>query len=236
MYPNPAEPPQTLVGNRADPALAAARSDGGAEMKRRNFFKTAAIGSAAFVPLPLFADAQTVSDSARSPHNNGDPPDNPFAILLQGTYAPASRCPELDLFQVNVCDGSYSTVKIYPVVGLSDKGREHHRDNRGGARGCNTEKAIGDFYVQFGGEFAVYDLPGGALAMRFRRPDGDHTVPVSDGHGGIFYVGTIDLDIIEATGMYQPFLGGTNQMADNLHVLADGTAVEYCFCIISLPS
>ena len=90
--------------------------------------------------------------------------------------------------------------------------------------------------MQFDGEFAVYDLPGGALAMRFRRPDGDHTIPVSDGHGGVFYAGTIDLDIIEATGIYQAFLGGTNVMADNLHVSADGTAVEYCYCIISLPT
>ena len=45
--------------------------------------------------------------------------------------------------------------------------------------------------------------------MRFRRPDGDHTVAVPDGHDGTFYVGTIDLDIIEATGIYESFLGGT---------------------------
>ena len=145
-----------------------------------------------------------------------------------------SRCPDLDLLQVNVCDGSYSKVKIYPVIGLSEEDRKHgNQDNRQGDRGGNAEKAIGVFYVQIGGEFAAYDLPGGALAMRFRRPDGDHTVAVSDGHDGTFYVGTIDLDIIEATGIYAPFLGGTNQMADNLHVLADGTVVEYCFCIIS---
>ena len=186
------------------------------------------------VPLPLFADAQTRPAFTPSPHRNNGPPDNPFAILLQGIYAPPSRCPDLDLFQVNVCDGSYNTVKIYPVIGLPVTPREH--DSRGGDRGCNKQKAIGDFYVQVGGEFAVYDLPRGALAMRFRRPDGDHTVPVSDGHGGTFYVGTIDLDIIEATGIYQPFLGGTNQMLDNLHVMADGTVVEYCYCVISLPT
>jgi hypothetical protein len=205
-------------------------------MKRRDFFKQAAIGSAALVPLPLFADAQTRPAFARSPHKKRTPPDNPFVILLQGMYRSASRCPDLELLQVNICDGSYSTVRIYPVIGLSEEDREHgNRDNRQGDRGRDTEKAIGVFYVQFDGEFAAYDLPGGALAMRFRRPEGDHTMPVSDGHGGVFYVGTIDLDIIEATGVYQPFLGGTNQMVDNLHVFADGTAVEYCDCIISLP-
>ena len=206
-------------------------------MKRRDFFKKAAIGSAALVPLPVFAGAQTSPAFARSTLKKGAPPANPFVILLQGTYKPVSRCPDLDLLQVNVCDGSYSKVKIYPVIGLSEEDREHGNrgDNRQGDGGRNTEKAIGVFYVQFAGEFAVYDLPGGALAMRFRRPDGDHTVPVSDGHDGTFWVGTIDLDIIEATGIYEPFLGGTNQMVDNLHVLADGTAVEYCFCIISRP-
>ena len=204
-------------------------------MKRRDFFKKAAIGSAALVPLPVFAEGQTRPAFARSPLKHGAPPANPFVILLQGTYRSVSRCPDLELLQVNVCDGSYSTVKIYPVIGLSEGDREHgNRDNRQGDRGRKTEKAIGDFYVQIGADFAVYDLPGGALAMRFRRPDGDHTVAVSDGHDGTFYVGTIDLDIIEATGIYQPFLGGTNEMVDNLHVLADGTVVEYCFCIISL--
>lgn len=193
-------------------------------MKRRDFFKGAAIGSAALVPLPLLADAQS-----RPAHKKGAPPDNTFAILLQGIYKAVSRCPDLELSEVNVCDGSYNTVKIYPVIGLSEH-REHQRDG-----GRNRDKAIGDFYVQVGGEFAVYDLPGGALAMRFRRPDGDHTVAVSDGHGGVFWVGTIDLDIIEATGIYQAFLGGTNEMADNLHVRADGTVVEYCYCIISRP-
>ena len=70
-------------------------------MKRRDFFTTAAIGSAALVPLPLFADAQANPASARSSHKRGTPPDNPFAILLQGTYTSASRCPDLELSQVN---------------------------------------------------------------------------------------------------------------------------------------
>ena len=94
-------------------------------MKRRDFFKTAAIGSAALVPLPVFAHAQTRPAFARSPLKKGAPPANPFVILLQGTYTSVSRCPDLDLLQVNVCDGSYSTMKIFPVIGLSEEDGKH---------------------------------------------------------------------------------------------------------------
>ena len=150
-----------------------------AEMKRRDFFKKAGIGSAALVSLPAFADALSTPAWARSPKTE-TPPDDTFVILLQGTYTPVERCPDLGLLQVDLCDGSYSTVKIYPVVGLSEEDKEHgNRDT--------AKKAIGNFYVQLDlGVSAVYDLPGGALAMVFRRPD--HTVPVDDAHGGTFWV------------------------------------------------
>jgi hypothetical protein len=48
-------------------------------------------------------------------------------------------------------------------------------------------------------------------------------------------VGTLALDITEATGIYQSFVGGHNNMVDILHKLADGTFVEHCICIISRP-
>ena len=156
------------------------------------------------------------------------PPDDPFVILLQGTYRTVRRCPDPGLLQVGVCDGSYSTVKTYPVLGLLEEDKEH--GNRSGDRNCNTEKALGNFYVQLEGQFAVYDLPGGALTMVFTA---NNLGPVPDGHGGTIFVGTIELDITEATGIYQPFVRGHNLMSDNLHVLANGTFVEYCFCIIS---
>jgi hypothetical protein len=195
-------------------------------MRRRDFFKNAGIGSAALVSLPSFADALTGPVSRPSLLKKGAPPDDPFVILLQGTYTPVVRCPDLGLLQVDLCDGSYSTVKIYAVSGLAE---HDNRGDRASDPNCNSDRPIGNFYVQFGGEFAVYDLPGGALTMAFTA---DHTVPVPDGHGGTFYVGTIELDRREATGIYQSFVGGHNLMVDSLHELANGTFVEYCFCII----
>jgi hypothetical protein len=56
-----------------------------------------------------------------------------------------------------------------------------------------------------------------------------------DGQGGQFTVGTFDLNITEATGIYESFVGGHNKMVDILHRLADGTFVEHCYCIISRP-
>lgn len=200
-------------------------------MKRRDFFKKAGIGSAALVSLPAVADALTRPAFARSPLDlGGQLATDTFVILLDGPYKPVVHGPNLGLLQVNLNDGSYSTTEIYRVSDLPGE------DNGGSDRGShNAEKEnarIGNFYVQFGGSFAVYDLPGGALAMAFTA---DGTVAVPDGLGGTFFVGTIELDITEATGAYQSFVGGHNKMVDVLHLLADGTFVEHCFCIISRP-
>ena len=59
--------------------------------------------------------------------------------------------------------------------------------------------------------------------------------PVPDGQGGPYLVGTAELDITEATGRHESFVGGHNTMVDILHQLADGTFVEHCICIISRP-
>ena len=89
------------------------------------------------------------------------------------------------------------------------------------------------FYVAPGmGKPVAYDLPGGALTMVFT---GQNLTPVPDGQGGTFLVGTFDLNITEATGVYQSFLLGHNRMVDILHRLADGTLVEHCYCVISRP-
>jgi hypothetical protein len=77
---------------------------------------------------------------------------------------------------------------------------------------------------------AAYDLPRGALTMVFTGSD---VMPVPDEQGGTFFIGTYQLDITEATGIYQSFLGGHNKMVDILHQLADGTFVEHCNCIIT---
>ena len=188
-----------------------------AEMKRRDFFEKAGIGSAALVSLPVLADALTTPAFARSALKKDDPPANPFVILLRGTYGQVRRCPDLGLFQVDVCDASYRTTKIYPVSGLPEEDKEEH--------------AIGNFYVAPGmGKPVAYDLPGGALTMVFTA---NNLSPVPDGQGGAFLIGTLDLAITEATGVYQSFFGGHNKMVDILHRLADGTLVEHCFCIIS---
>jgi hypothetical protein len=203
-------------------------------MKRRDFFRKAGIGSATLVSLPAFAHALAIPESARSPLEQGDLPANTFSILLRGTYKRVVRCPDLGLFLVNPCDGSYSTTKIFAVSGLPEEHRdEDNRGNRRGDRDRETETAIGNFYVSIGGDLPVaYDLPGGALTMVFTA---NNVQRVPDGQGGTFIVGTFDLNITEATGIYQSFVGGHNKMVDILHRLADATFVEHCYCIISRP-
>ncbi len=164
-----------------------------------------------------------------SPLDPGGQPADTFSILLSGKYKPVPvkpvvDCPNLGLIQVNICDGTFSTTKIYPISGLP--GEDSGQVNRD----RETEDAIGNFYVQFNGNYAAYDLPGGSLTMLFTA---DNLVPVSDGQGGTYLVGTLTLNITEATGIYKSFVGGHNTMVDILHLLADGTAVEHCICIIS---
>ena len=200
-------------------------------MNRRDFFRQAGIGSASLVALPTLVHALTIPEPAGSAPAPGEPA-NPFVVLLSGTYQPVGRCPDLGLLLVNHCDGSYSTTKIYPVSGPDE--RDHaNRGNHLGDRDREAAKAIGNFYVSIGSEKPVaYDLPGGALAMVFT---GRNTQAIPDGQGGTFIVGTFDLTITEATGIYGSFVGGHNKMVDILYRLADGTFVEHCYCNISRP-
>ena len=174
----------------------------------------------------LSAPLQAAGPSPLDP--SGQPADT-FSILLSGKYKPVPvkpvvDCPNLGLIQVNICDGTFSTTKIYPISGLPGE------DSGQANRDRETEDAIGNFYVQFNGNYAAYDLPGGSLTMLFTA---DNLVPVSDGQGGTYLVGTLTLNVTEATGIYKSFVGGHNTMVDILHLLADGTAVEHCICIIS---
>ena len=148
-----------------------------------------------------------------------------FSILLSGKYRPVVHGPDLGLLQVDLSDGSFSTTKIFRVSGLPE-GERH------GEHGSDKDKPIGKFYVQFAGMLAAYDLPGGALTMAFTGSDAKE---VPDGQGGTYLIGTFDLDILEATGRYQSFVGGHNKMVDILHHLADGSFVEHCICVISRP-
>jgi hypothetical protein len=152
-----------------------------------------------------------------------------FSILLSGKYRPVVHGPDLGLLQVDLSDGSFSRTKIFAISGLPKEdggGGDHDRDR-------DKDKPIGKFYVQFAGMFAAYDLPGGAITMVFTGSDAKE---VPDGQGGTYLVGTFDLNITEATGRYQSFVGGHNKMVDILHHLADGSFVEHCICIISRPA
>jgi hypothetical protein len=202
-------------------------------MKRREFVKNVGLGSAsaALLSLPTLAHALTNAQWARSPLKKGAPVGDSFVILLQGPYQPVKGCPDFGLFQVNLCDGSFSKTKIYPVSGLKEDGREQaNSDGRPNDRDRDAEMPIGTFYVQFAGMLAAYDLPRGALTMVFTA---NNTIPVPDEQGGTFSIGTFELDITEATGIYQSFVDGHNKMVDVLHQLADGTFVEHCYCIIT---
>jgi hypothetical protein len=144
-------------------------------------------------------------------------PNDSFVVLLKGVYEPVVDGPNLGLSEVNLGDGSYSITKIYPVNGIPGN--------------TNANKAVGDFYVQFSGDLCAYHVPGGSFAMRFTG--GGFTEFEPDGLGGTYLIGTFELTILEATGIYQSFAGGHNHMVDKLHQLVNGTFDEYCFCFIS---
>jgi hypothetical protein len=149
-------------------------------------------------------------------------PNDPFILLLKGIYQPVVHGPDLGLSAVNLNDGSYSRTKIYSVFGIpGSANQDKHEDN-----------AIGNFYVQFNGDLAAYQIPGGALAMRFTG-GGFSSIPHPDGQGGQFLEGTFELTVLQATGNYRAFQGGHNHMVDKLHKLADGRFDEFCFFIIS---
>lgn len=145
-------------------------------------------------------------------------PADAFVVLLKGIYQPVVRGPNLGLSSVDLDDGSYSTTSIYPVDGTPGN--------------QNQDKAFGRFYVQFDGMLCAYHIPGGSFAMEFTGSD---FVFEDDGAGGQFLVGTFELTVIEATGVYRPFVGGHNHMVDRLHFLASGAVDEFCFCFISRP-
>ena len=164
------------------------------------------LGGLLLSPAQLLARSSAVGDS--------------FVVLLKGRYGPVVDGPNLGLSSVDVNDGSYSTVGIYPVSGTPGH--------------TNPNQTIGRFFVQFAGDLCAYHVPGGSFAMRFTGSDASF---VDDGAGGQFLEGTFELDVIEATGIYRSFVGGHNHMVDKLHFLAPGDGSggfeEYCFCFIS---
>ena len=176
--------------------------------------RRAAIGGAiggALVTLLALPDLATAQERRKNPPTLG--------LLLRGLYKPVVNGPDLGLSTVDLSDGSYSTTKIYPAFGTPGH--------------TNVLDAIGDFYTQFTGNLCAYDLPGGAIAMKFTPKS--NTESVDDGAGGSYVQGTWELKIPEATGHYRSFVGGHNHMVDDLHLLASGDADEFCVCLISRP-
>ena len=170
------------------------------------------IGGALVALLPLPEQALAGEKHAR----RGDL----LVVLLKGLYSPVVQGPDLGLSSVNLSDGSYSTTKIYPIIGFP--GHPSEKD------------PIGDFYVQLDGDLCAYDLPGGAFSMHF---DANDFVFVDDGSGGRFLEGSFELTVLEATGRFRSLAGGHNHMVDKLHFLAPGDGSggidEYCFCFIT---
>ena len=156
-------------------------------------------------------------------------PNDPFIILLKGLYQPVPKGSgqhNFGLTTVDLDDGSYSKTRIYPIFGI--RGSTHQ------------DKSIGTFYVSPAMGLCAYDLPGGAIAMKFIA-GGNFPVVVPDGMGGQYDEGSIPLTILEATGIYRAFAGGHNNMVDKLHQLVAGAPFagfpssgydELCFCMI----
>jgi hypothetical protein len=189
-------------------------AEGSQTTDRTVISRRAAIGGAmggALVTLLALPDLATAQERRANPPALG--------LLLRGLYSPVVDGPDLGLSTVDLSDGSYSTTKIYPAFGTPGH--------------TNVLEAIGDFYVQFEGNLCAYDLPGGAIAMRFTPKS--NTESVDDGSGGSYLQGTWELKIPEATGHYRSFVGGHNHMVDDLHLLASGDADEFCVCLISRP-
>ena len=173
----------------------------------------------------------TAAERDEGTDEGGSVPNDPFILLLKGVYQPVptgSGRHNFGLTTVDLDDGSYSKVRIYPIFGI--RGSTHQ------------DKSIGTFYVSPGKGLCAYDLPGGAIAMKF-IPGAGRTFPVvvPDGMGGQYLEGSLPLTILEATGIYRAFADGHNNMVDKLHQLVAGAPFagfpssgydELCFCII----
>ena len=175
---------------------------------RRALIGGALAGTAGLVVVP-----QGVSAEGKGRQEAEDA----FAVLLKGIYKPAANAPDLGLSGIDLNDGSYSTVPMFPVSGI--------------AGSDDALTAVGNFYVQFGADLAVYDLPGGALSMQFIA-GAEHITTFPDGAGGSILQGTWELTVLDANGIFRHFKRGHNHMLDNLHFLASGDIDEYCICFV----
>lgn len=166
--------------------------------------------------------AALVMASAAPVMADGKPtPNDPIVLLLKGIYQPVVNGPDLGLPGVNLNDGTWITTQIHTVTSVPGSTNQ-------------DEAAAGTFYVQPGGSLAAYDLPGGAMLMRFTAGSFGENPPIPDGQSGAYLEETWELTILAATGIYAPYQGGHNHMVDRFHALATGQSDENCYCIISV--
>jgi len=161
----------------------------------------------------LFQTSMTRADE----HGKAVPPSNRFVVLLEGTFVPAGVVADFGLELPNLNNGIYKKVPIY------------HIDS--GVPGP-TDEVVGTFYAVGGEMLFCYDLGKGALTAMMIM-DTSVTKVIPDGAGGVYIIGTYELDILEATGIYRSFAGGHIHMVDVLQRTAAGIFVEHCFCFIS---
>ena len=171
-------------------------------------------------PITLAGDSGNKGDDSQR-GDRGQRIDSRFVILLSGVYQPVplGHGPKgnLGLNMVDLSDGSFSKVKIYPVSGISG----------------DQNKATGTFYVQFSGMYCAYDLPGGSFTALFTGIHDVVTDYQQSADGSWTLDGSFELEILEATGIYQPFVGGHIHMVDILKFRAgSSTFLEDCFCHI----
>jgi hypothetical protein len=171
--------------------------------RRRHAIRQALVG-AAILGLVLISGR-----TAKAHPPRGDS----FVVLLQGIYEPVVRGPDLGLSLVDLDDGSYSKCDVYRVSGLPG----------------TTTRAIGTFWVNFDVTLCAYRLPGGAFSAVVTE---FHYEFVEIG-GELYQVGTAELVIPEATGIYRSFVGGSIHMEFMTHVIDEVTFDEHCLCFIS---
>jgi hypothetical protein len=155
---------------------------------------------------PITAPGKVLADGPAVPGDS-------FVILLKGIYEPVVHGPHLGLSLVDLNDGTYIKTDIYRVSGLP---------------GTTTE-AIGTFYSNFEFTLCAYQLPGGTFAAVVT----EFLYDFVEIDGQLYQVGTAELVIPEATGIYRPFVGGAIHMEFVTHIIDEVTWDEFCFCFIN---
>ena len=140
-------------------------------------------------------------------------PGDPFVLLLQGIYQPVSHGPDLGLDVVDLDDGSYAKCDIYRVSGLPG----------------TTIATVGTFWVNFDVTLCAYQLPGGTFSAEFT----EFLFEFVEIDGELYQVGTAELVIPEATGIYQSYVGGSIHMEFVTRMIDEVTFDEFCFYFIS---